>query len=455
MNIQPSLNNNTALEDSGMFDKKQTHTTSFKYFYISQNEDLSPFIKKKRKAKFKSFKKLSSYLKNFFHKPEQFSKEKQQINNIVVDLIQDQNYLKFNQILENGFIPSADIASMIVNKTQSSYFEEVLLTIQDKQPLHDILAQILFVSKNFAYNCYDKLLTFQEYFPEEVLHPDFFTDQTKPYNKSYKNIYINHDIGNSDYATAAIQMHNSCLNPTFSMSLFSYCLKRVLNHKKYESEINSYCEVGTIDDCLLILYRYVKKYLTKEDKDFIFNMLYTPDKIKSMQNGTFPFCLSFLKKLADDNIKINVPKYTEQEKQNLLNMVPVIYKNQKNDYIHQLHFLNLTINENSLLTEHQNTIRVIKNIHTKLCNHENLLHADDIDKINKIVLETLPITIEKYEKIDPDFRESVKNIEGKNANLLFSESLHNVLVIMKDCELKLEQAKVNDLSLINRKNKVI
>ena len=140
-------------------------------------------------------------------------------------------------------------------------------------------------------------------------------------------------------------------------------------------------------------------------------------------------------------------------KENLLNKVKVIYGNQSSNSL-QHRFLSLHIEENKFLTNHKILIENIKNIHKKLSGHENLLDNENIDKINKILGDTLPVTIHKYNQIDPNFRENIKNTEGKNAHQLFEESLTNILFTMKEVEFNLEQAKVNDLSLTNRKNRI-
>ncbi len=81
---------------------------------------------------------------------------------------------------------------------------------------------------------------------------------------------------------------------------------------------------------------------------------------------------------------------------------------------------------------------------------------DDVSSILKLDLdkrlEDTNKIIKKYLSLDPDYRESLKNIEGKSAYDLMMESLS---VVDKDFTKLIEehnQAIVNDMSILNRKN---
>lgn len=145
------------------------------------------------------------------------------------------------------------------------------------------------------------------------------------------------------------------------------------------------------------------------------------------------------------------PGDTLDYKTKMLERVRSLYNNE-NDSFH--HFLPLHIEDNKYLPSHKELIEKIKIIHVKLSGGEEFLDNETIDKVNKISSETLPITLLKYQQIDINFRDTIKNTEGKNAHQLLEESLTNILLSMQEIEIYLEQIKVNDLSLVNRKNRI-
>lgn len=442
------------LEEEIILEKKQS-SFNFKNFYLSQNLDYSPYLKKDKDDYYffttLSYQ-LSQYVKNKvvqLVKSDKFSTQKKELNSAFSKLIENRNFQEINDFVKHGFIPTSQNHQLLVKKLDKEGGEGSLFPIQKTQPLFGILAQLLFINSHFQIHCDSILEKLQNKFPGEILSTELFSelyDSGKEY-KGHRIKDLNYDKEN---LLAAVNMHNTCINPEFSLNLFSYALKRVFNDKMY-----SYCSMQwSVGSVLTTLYPYIEPYLSLEDKKFLIEKLQT-QRDKVYKEGTsLEICKvidQFSLLVGNNNSSVDQATY----KQQLIEQVQHIYGNSDQSTTPIIpHILPLTIENNILLSEHTDLIGKIKSIHNKLTGFEQLLDNDTVNQVNKIVSETLPLTIEKYNSIDINFREKVKNIEGKNAHQLFSESLENILLIMQDVELNLEQAKVNDLSLTNRKNRI-
>lgn len=423
---------------------------SFKTFYLSKEKPPSPYkIKdnKEFKEKFKYFKKLNKKFQNLFMPKDKFLAEKKEIRDVIINLINHKNLEEINEFVMNGFAFDRDLTKLLLSKLDKYDADKQLLPIHKKQPLSGILAQVFFCSSHFQIYCHKILESLNTHFPQEVLSVNMF-DGFDDYSKSYNGVRLREIAHDKDNAIQAMHIHNLCINPEFSIPLFYHALQRAFHPENYEY-ISVEWGIGSV---LKVLFPYVKHYLSNDDKQFLF------EKVQSNRDRLF-------KNGASQDIKNVINDFHEivladiqcldqvGYKENLLNKVKVIYGNQSSNSL-QHRFLSLHIEENKFLTNHKILIENIKNIHKKLSGHENLLDNENIDKINKILGDTLPVTIHKYNQIDPNFRENIKNTEGKNAHQLFEESLTNILFTMKEVEFNLEQAKVNDLSLTNRKNRI-
>ncbi len=76
-------------------------------------------------------------------------------------------------------------------------------------------------------------------------------------------------------------------------------------------------------------------------------------------------------------------------------------------------------------------------------------------ELEVLVNNTLPNIIRKYLSIDVEYRNSLKNIEGKTPEELFSDALHNIDVKVSEIDLKMNEEKVKELSIENRKLKIL
>jgi len=75
-------------------------------------------------------------------------------------------------------------------------------------------------------------------------------------------------------------------------------------------------------------------------------------------------------------------------------------------------------------------------------------------ELELLINNTLPNIIRKYLSIDIEYRNSLKNIEGKTPEELFSDALYNIDIKVSEIDLKMNEEKVKELSIENRKLKI-
>lgn len=114
----------------------------------------------------------------------------------------------------------------------------------------------------------------------------------------------------------------------------------------------------------------------------------------------------------------------------------------------------LLLREESLTTEMKEVIENISCEIEKIQKKENGQYSKVYkEEIYKLVEETLPNVIKKYLSIDEEYRNTLKNIEGKYPSDLLLESLNNIyqqVNMMNQC---MNEEKVSNLSIDNRKIK--
>lgn len=84
---------------------------------------------------------------------------------------------------------------------------------------------------------------------------------------------------------------------------------------------------------------------------------------------------------------------------------------------------------------------------------ENLTEKINTTEVNEFVESRLPVILEKYLSIDKEYRTTLKNVEGYNAQELMTQSLDNMVLLLKE---KLENRNsdlMSELSIENRKLK--
>lgn len=419
---------------------------NFKSFYLSQSLDSSPYKIKELKNNLNHFILISKHIGHLFLSKDKYSSEKKEINKVVSNLIANGNYKDINDFMKNGLVLNPLLLSSLLKKITVSDIDITLFNLQKTESLHGALAELLFTSSAFQIYCHSSLSFLSENFSQEYIPPKILDDFNKN-NASYKNILLRNISYDKDIAMQSINMHNICLNPKFSMHLFFHVLQRLFRPDNF-AYISMEYGVGSV---LKTLFPYVEPHLSLEDKKFLLDIVHK-NKDKNFKNGG----LHLITEISDNLIKDITFKFNDLYfsgfKEKMLDKVKEIYSDNKINF-NDLSILH--IKENKFLTTHTVIIEDIKNIFQKISKEEKFLDVENINKINKLLNYTLPTVTDKYLQIDINFRENIKNIEGKNAHQLFEESLKNIKQSIQEVELILEQKKINDLSILNRKNRIL
>lgn len=434
--------------DEDILFQKKLSPMSFKKFYLSQSLQNSPYKLSKRKIHLTYFMRLQKNVRQLFSPSDKHIVEKKEINDLVANLIDQSNYSDLNQFMKNGLSLSPLLISSLLEKTKRNEVEIYLDPLQKKDNLYGTLAEIFFISAHVQIYCHQSLSILAKNFPQEYISPEIFNNFSDD-SSTYKGIKLRDISYDKKYGIQAIHMHNHCLNPHFSMHLFFHALQRAFLYDQFE-----YTSIKwSIGSVLEVLLPYIKPYFSTEDKNFLSDLIQTKkdQMFKKGVSEEIQVVINNLHELIKVQFHSTDSTDSLSYKEVMLNKTKKIYGN--TDIVSH-NFLPLNIQNNQFLDVHTTLIDSIKNIHNKLSGNEVSLDNENIDKINKIIANTLPTTIEKYSQIDYKFRDTIKNIEGKNAHQLFEESLQNILYSMQEVEINLEQAKVNELSLINRKNRI-
>ena len=444
MPILKQYNPSISIDEQSLFQKKIV-PISFKEFYLSQSLHTSPYQLSKRKIHVSYFMRLQNNIRQLFSPSDKYIVEKKEINDLVANLIAHSNYSDLNQFMKNGLSLNPFLISSLLEKTKRNEVEVYLEPLQKKDNLYGILAEVFFISSHVQIFCHQSLSILAKNFPQEYISPEIFNNFSND-SATYKGIKLRDLNYDKNHGIQAIHMHNNCLNPHFSMRLFFHALQRAFLYEQFE-----YTSIKwSIGSVLQVLLPYIKPYFSPEDKQFLSDLVQT-QKDQMFKKGVTEEIKVVINDLHE-LIKIQFHSTDSLSyKDVMLNKTKEIYGN--TDIISH-NFLPLKIETVQFLDIHTTLIDSIINIHKKLSGNEVILDNDNIDKINKIIADTLPTTIEKYSQIDEHFRDTIKNIEGKNAHQLFEESLQNILYSMQEVEINLEQAKVNELSLVNRKNRI-
>lgn len=139
-----------------------------------------------------------------------------------------------------------------------------------------------------------------------------------------------------------------------------------------------------------------------------------------------------------------------EEKKNIINEIRLADLNQYCvNKLHQKLDNNLLSLDNQLPKEAHNMISQIThnyNLLKKSTTNRDFNHID----LDKIYTEKLPDILNKYISIDPEYRLSLTNIQGKNAEELMIMSLSNVHEVLLDEIKNINKDKLSELSVVQR-----
>lgn len=135
-----------------------------------------------------------------------------------------------------------------------------------------------------------------------------------------------------------------------------------------------------------------------------------------------------------------------------------ILETTKSNYSHNL-VKNLTIekikSENHKINDlPQNALDLIKNIedlYNKIQEKKN--QQTDLQQLNIMLEKRIPEILSKFLTIDPSYRTSLKNTEGKNAQELMIEGLSNIYTTFENVYKDINQESIHSLSATTRYTK--
>lgn len=222
--------------------------------------------------------------------------------------------------------------------------------------------------------------------------------QEESFSDNLLKLFKNGISKNSNPTKESIAQFNSILDLSPELLLKSVTLNEFLELSKTFSPMNESKEQNTLINGI------VNNYYANEMQPFYLNVKqrYTTD---------------FIENLIVNKVKreIEVLKEIPKEALDIIQSIELTFKN---------------------IEKHNNDV-------------------DNIDNLQLMVEKRIPEVLSKYLTIDPDYRTSLKNMEGKNAQELMIDSLKNIADIFQDTYKNLNQDTLHSLSATNKYTKSI
>lgn len=197
--------------------------------------------------------------------------------------------------------------------------------------------------------------------------------------------------------------------------------------QKYKDTITAIKEVSQ-EKASSIASTYDNRYLHENEKNLRINIL------KEFESNA--------KKLVKEKLAMNKEDIIKQTK--ILNSDVILEKKVNNSIVTS----HVTVNS-ELPLEAKEIIKNINDKYTLLIANKTLNEGDKSEIIN-LYENRLPQIVKKYLVIDKEYRIELKNVEGKNAEQLMTESLDNIYHIFEDKLEKINVERLSDLSVSNR-----
>lgn len=175
----------------------------------------------------------------------------------------------------------------------------------------------------------------------------------------------------------------------------------------------------------------IKEIKSLTSKEQTMNRSFEKIKIDMLENVRLEMRDYVIRK-SDPNAKVEILKKIKKISNESLD------KNIKELVVHR----NYSVNQ--LEEENKNQIKLIEQMTDKI----------DTKEVHEFVNSRLPVILEKYLSIDKEYRQNLKSVEGYNAQELMTQSLDNIIKLLKE---KLENKNsdlISELSIENRKLKV-
>ena len=435
---QPLFDNN-----DNIFEKKSDiqNLSSIKNIYDKMDNIITPF----QLIKYQKGKRFHHFLKSSFERFDPNYKLKIMVRQSFSELIKHYKWDDINECMDSGYVLNYDEKRLIKLQISRKYHNN-FFNIANEKKLNDILLRYAFVDLYFQRETKKTFDFLTENFPHE--HFPISSINKENDDNSFCNNFKIKELGiNREHVISAIHVHNSLINPLKSIPLFTCILHRAINFENYE---NSELEVSLIQT-LSYLAKYIKPHLNNDDKLFIHQTI--SNKLKENFNNCNTdenlnrFLENFKNQFQIDSSEFSL----EQHKEFVKNKIKKIYNKKQQESLHQ----NFIAYEHHIFSKLPSkfdiVVQSINELFIKIKNNSHFLESHQIDNINKLVNEIVPQSIEQYFDIEPKYRDSLKNIQGKNADDLLLESLNNIKNSLEPVSVLIEEKKLEKLSISNRK----
>lgn len=394
--------------------------------------------------------------------------------------------------------------------TESKLFKEVnnLLKIEDLDTINELLTNGYVFNKNQDKAYHDILSSkMSKKFLTEIVNEkkymsdDFLIDTLLSFNRLEK--YDNYSLNNTDYKYLFNPEINNFLEKKFKNKnftekfkntiitryneSFSYDLKKMKELKNRDPNYVSH-ELGEFKESHsnyifqlgMVYFSEIKKTMKRNDllelllifkpnntdykkagEELINHIDYISKSYPSTAGHEKAIIYSVNKNYSEfkDNSKIsyvleNIQKYLkdnfkEENESYITNLINQITPIQEKAF-HQIK-KNMETMENIVPEECQKLLNEIE-CHINYClNHKDKLNQEELFLVNKLLNEDVPKDLSKYLSLHPEFRETLKNAQGKNSKEILFDSLVTVEEIVKGFIEKINEKTLTDMSVSNRK----
>ena len=378
--------------------------------------------------KFKKFLSILTYFSKKLFKDNTDKNAASELDPFVTQatsFLNTENYLAYINMIKEGYIPtknqekrmdkivhdlyfykSNDVDDYGITESEKIIELDNILKLGYKLKQSDVLKFIQHANKKVFYNNMDffssnenlsttcvfksyELPALSSQIREITQQADFSTNLLKIFKNSYRE--------NSLPTRDTIAQFNFILKLSPSLLLKNISLKEFKELSKIFSPLHSSKEQNSLNNGI------INTYYADEMKPFYLNVKqrYTTDFIENL----------IVNKVKRD---IEVLKELPQEALDVIQFIEITFKN------------------------------IQKNSHNTL---------QDIDQLHLMVEKRIPEVVSKYLTIDPDYRITLKNMEGKNAQELMIDSLQNISSIFQEVYKALNQENLHSLSAINKYTK--
>lgn len=383
-----------------------------------------------KKSKLKHFLSVFSYISKSLFKDNNSTQTLVEINPFELQastFLDSENYEAYINMLKSGYVPTKQQEQIMDKIVHNAYFYKSKdsddFGITYSEELLD-LEKILSLGYQLKQT---DVLKFIQHSSTTIFsrHKDFFKNNT--------NLYTICMFKQDPLPTLSQQIRTLTAQPDFSDKLLQIFKNNIPKNSRPKKE--------TIENFNFIL---------ELNPDLLLRNVSLQEFLELNKNFT-PMYDS-----KEQNILINgiVNKYYAKDMQPFYTNVKQRYTT---DFVENL-IVNKVKREIEVLKEIPNeALDIIQFIELTFKNIQKQSHTsiENLDNLQLMVEKRIPEVVSKYLTIDIDYRTSLKNMEGKNAQELMLDSLQNISSIFQEVYKELNQETLHSLSATNKYTKSI